>query len=214
MRTAHLSSAPRPGPKLPPHYNHHMADLFQPEPRSSSTKTILISAVVLIALFAAGFLYFFHHENHPFAEARITSVQTLPIHTVFKHQMGEELEDRSEDVIYLIAQVTVDNRFRAPLFLKDLYADLTPPEAAELHSSAAEPRDIAVILASYPKLKALLDQAGKPLRRETTIPAGASASGYILLQFPIDEKAWQTRQASTLHIDFYHNSTITVPFPK
>ncbi|ADV83750.1 hypothetical protein [Terriglobus saanensis] len=191
-----------------------MADFFQPEPRSSSTKTILISALVLVALFAAGFFYFFHHENHPFAEARITSVQTLPIHTVFKHQMGEEIEDRSEDVIYLIAQVTVDNRFRAPLFLKDLYADLTPPEGAELHSSAAEPRDIAVILASYPKLKILLDQAGKPLRRETTIAPGASASGYILLQYPVDEKAWQTRQASTLHIDFYHNSTITTLFPK
>gem|GEM_PF-3160002 len=213
MPKAHLSSDARPRGKRP-HYNHHMADLFQPEPRSSSTKTILISAVVLVALFATGFAYFFHHENHSFAEARITSVQTLPIHTVFKHQTGEELEDRSEDVIYLIAQVTVDNRFRAPLFLKDLHADLTSPEGAELQSSAAEPRDIAVILASYPKLKTLLDQAGKPLRRETTIAPGASASGYILLQYPVDEKAWQTRQAFSLHIDFYHNSTITTSFPK
>jgi len=191
-----------------------MPDLFQAEAPTGRGKVLALSAVVLVAVAAAVFFTWFHHEDHAFAEASITNVQIVPIHTVYKHEIGEEATDRTEDVTYLIAHVAVLNRFRAPLFVKDITADITDADGVDRHSAAAEPRDIAVVIASFPQLKSALDAAGAPLRRETNIAPNTSADGYVLLQFPIGEKAWQGRQASTLKIDFYHNSSIATAFPK
>lgn len=193
-----------------------MAELFQESSTRRSATPIVISILVLVLLAAAGGFFYFKHNDHPFAHAEITQVQVMPIHMAYTHELGTDLSTNTDqDATYVVAHVAVTNRFDAPLFLKNMVVDVTTADGQELHSTALEKSDIARVAEGFKQIKPLLTEAGgKPLLREITIAPNATAEGYIVVQYPVEQKAWLNRQASTLRLDFYHNSTLTTAFPK
>lgn len=186
--------------------------MFEEEKRSYTG--IIISAVVLVALAAGGWWYFYHTHNHPSIEIKVTQTAVAPLRMQYGHEQGFG-EDRQEDATYIVAQVQVNNLSDSPFFIKDINADFTPHGADPVEISAIQNNDVPRLIDGLPQVKDAVGKVGGSLLpRELKIEPHKSASGYVVLQYPGEQKAWDGRDEATLRIDFYHNAYFTAPIPK
>jgi hypothetical protein len=116
----------------------------------------------------------------------------------------------SEQGVYVVTTLHIDNKLNVPLFLKDFTATVTLPNG-EMHTSAIEKQDLDTVYSAFPDLRSLM---ATPLLRETAVDPGKTSDGTLLLQFPMRQSDWNQRQSATLTIDFYHQPSVTVPIPK
>jgi hypothetical protein len=135
------------------------------------------------------------------AELSISRTTIFPTHTVFKSESTLIGHDQTENDLYILTNLRIDDRLSLPLFVKDFTAVLTTAEGETLTTSAAEQQDIPTIFASFPAIKPL---ASDPLLRDITIKPGQSAEGMILLHFPITKSVWDRRSNAELTVNFYH----------
>lgn len=183
------------------------ASFSQPERRSYLVP-------VLIAAFAICGIIAFVLEKIPqrTADLTITHIAVFPTHTVLKSDskvVGHK--DESDDDLYVLAHVRVDDRLHVPLQLKDITATLIAPDGSVSTTSAVDKRDLANLYAAFPAIKSMTSE---PLLRESVIPRGGHSEGMVILHFRITEANWRQRKVSTLTVDFYHQNSLTVEIPK
>lgn len=135
------------------------------------------------------------------ADLAIIHTVIVPIHTVLKSDSIVVGHDESQDDLYVLATLRIDDNLHLPLFLKDFTATLTTAEGEEFTTSAIEKQDLPTVYTAFPALHSL---ASTPLLRETMINPGRSAEGMILLHFPITQAVWDHRRTAFLDIDLYH----------
>jgi hypothetical protein len=180
----------------------------QSEPRNFLVP-ILIAVVVVGAVF--GYIYL---TPHRIADISVTHSTILPTHTVFK--TGSKLvgaQDESQDVLYVLATVRIDNHLKIPLTIDDISGTITPPDNTTDPTtvSAVQKMDLDNVYMAFPALKPLSSQ---PLTRETSIEPGGHAEGMVLLNFPLTEADWSQRKSASVTISFYHQEPFTVTIPK
>jgi hypothetical protein len=134
-------------------------------------------------------------------ELTVTRAVIFPTHTLLKSDSILVGRDQSQDDLYVLTTLRIDDPLHLPLFLKDFTATLTTAAGEQFTTSAIEQQDLATVYNTFPGVKSL---ASAPLLRETMIPPGNSAEGMVLLHFPITKAVWEHRKAATLNIDFYH----------
>jgi hypothetical protein len=184
-----------------------VADLtFSQSKRRNLVAPLLIAVLVLAG--AAAFIL--HSLPNKDADLKITHVATWSSHTVFKSDSIVVGQDSTEDNLYILTTLRVDNHLQIPIFLKDFTATLTTANGQLLTASAIEQSDLPNLYQTFPDLKPL---STIPLLRETSIVPTRSADGMILLRFPITKADWDHRQSATLSVAFYHQppQTITIP---
>ena len=186
-----------------------MAELtFSQSERRSFLVPILIALAVLAIAGAGIYLYM----PHRVADLAVTHTAILPTHTEFKTDsrlVGAQTE--SQDDLYVLATVRIDDRLHVPLFISDITGALTTADDAVVTSSAVQKSDLENLYFTFPKLKPL---ASAPLVRESTIPPGDHAEGMVLLHFPLTEADWNNRKSATVTVEFYHQGQFTVTIPK
>jgi hypothetical protein len=160
-------------------------------------------APVLLAFLILGIVLALLIRFTPHKTADLTVIHTTvyPVHTVFKSDSIVVGNQHTEDDLYVLTTLRIDDRLHLPLFLKDFTATLTTAEGEEITTSAVEQRDLANVYTSFPDLKAL---ATDPLLRDTMIAPGQSAQGMVLLHFPVTQTVWDHRRTAVLNIDLYH----------
>lgn len=170
-------------------------------------------APVLIAFLLLGFVLaiFIRHTPPQAVDLTITHTAVYPAHTVFKSDSLVVGSDKTEDDLYVLATLRVEDPLHLPLFLKDFTATLTTADNQQITTSAAEEKDLPNIYTSFPALKAL---ASPPLRRETLIEPGTSVEGMVLLHFPITEEVWSRRKSAVLNVDLYHTGAFPITIPR
>ncbi len=126
---------------------------------------------------------------------------TVPTHTTFKAESIVVGRDSSQDDLYVLTTLRVDNPLNLPIFLKDLTATLILADGQTIDTSAIEQADLGRLYATFPAVKSL---ASDPLLREITINPGQSSQGMVLLHFPVTKDAWVHRRTATVNVDFYH----------
>jgi hypothetical protein len=178
----------------------------QPERRSLAAP-LAIAAVLLIAAAAA----ILHYIPRRPAELAITHTAVWQAHTVFKSDTILVGRDTTQDDLYILATLRIDDHLHIPIFVKDLTATLTTADGQLLTTSAIEKLDLPTLYQTFPAIKPL---SSAPLLRETTIAPGQSAEGMVILRFPITQDDWNHRQSAALAVDFYHQSSQTIPFEK
>ena len=186
-----------------------MAELtFSQSERRSFLGPILIALAVL-AIAGAGIYFYMPHRV---ADLAVTRTAILPTHTEFKTDsrlVGAQTE--SQDDLYVLATVRIDDKLKLPLFLKDITATFSPADGDDITTSAVEKNDIPNLYVTFPALKSL---ASPPLLRETAIAPGEHAEGMVLLHFPVTQAVWDQRKSATITLDFYHQGPLTVTIPK
>ena len=193
-----------------------MADLTFSQPARRNLFVPFATALALFGIILGLVLYL---TPHTIAEISVSQPVIYAAHTVFKSNSIVVGQDPSQDDLYLIVTVRIQDHLRLPLFIKDFTATLTPANpdgtpAEPITSSAVQKLDIPNLYTSFPALKALAaQQTAQPLYRETQIDPGTFAEGTVLLHFPVTQTTWDQRKSATLTIDLYHQGQLTVPIP-
>jgi len=182
----------------------------QPASRSY-TAPIAIAAAVLVVVMGLVFLL----NPHKTAEVTIKNSATYASHLVFKSDSMLVGRESSEDDVYVVVTLRVEDQLRLPLFIKDFTATLTPAEGEPITTSAAQKLEVPNLYTTFPGLKAVADQVNAPLLlRETQIDPGKSAEGMVLLHFPATQAMWDQRKSATISIALYHQDPVVVEIPK
>jgi hypothetical protein len=160
-------------------------------------------APVLLAFLILGIVLALVLRFTPRKTADLTILRTsiYPAHTVFASDTMVVANQHSQDDLYVLTTLRIDDRLHLPLFLKDFTATLTTAEGEEITTSAVEKQDLDNVYTSFPALKPL---ASEPLLRDTMISPGQSAEGMILLHFPVTQAVWDHRRNAMLNVDLYH----------
>jgi len=183
-------------------------------PARSNLAVPLVAAFAILTILGAMLLWFNPHKT---ADAAITHTSVYVGHTVYKkfeYANGTDIvgaPPSSEDTLYVLPIVHIDDRLRLPLFLKDFQATLTLTDHSQLQISAVQKQDLAAVFDSFPSLKPL---AGTLLMPDSTVPPGGSLEGTLLFQIPVTRAIWDQRESATVTIDLYHQSPITLTIPK
>jgi hypothetical protein len=175
-----------------------VSDLKFAQPARRNLLVPVLLAFLILGIVLALVLKFTPHKT---ADLSITRTTIYPTHTVFKSDSIVVANQHTEDTLYVLTTLRIDDRLHLPLFLKDFTATLTTAEGEEITTSAVEKQDLDNVYTSFPELKPL---ASEPLLRDTMISPGQSAEGMILLHFPVTKEVWDHRRSAVLNVDLYH----------
>jgi hypothetical protein len=184
----------------------------QPERRNFALPILLALGVLAIA---AGLLAYFFPYKKP--QLAITQSSVYVARSVFAKQNFANGTDvvgqgaSTEEDLYVLATVHLDNPLKVPLTLNDFTATITAADGSQMKVGGVEKPDLATVFTAFPALKAMV---GTPLLRESVVAPGQSADGTILLPFPISKAAWDQRQTAIVTIEFYREPPVTVTIPK
>jgi hypothetical protein len=184
----------------------------QPDRRNFALPILLALGVLAIA---AGLLAYFFPYKKP--QLAITHSAIYIGHTIFERQNFENgtkvigQGPSTEDDLYVLETVHIENPLKVPLTLNDFTATLTAADGSQMKIGAIEKPDLATVFTAFPALKPLVAQ---PLLRETTIAPGQSADGVLVLPFPVAKSSWDQRQSAIVTIEFYRESPVTLTIPK
>ncbi|WP_263368367.1 hypothetical protein [Edaphobacter bradus] len=179
--------------------------LIHPD-RRNLLAPVLIAFVVLGIAIALVLRY----TPHRTADLAITHTAVYPAHTVFKSDSLVVGSDKTEDDLYVLTNLHIQDRLNLPLFIKDFTATLITSDGQQFDSSAAEKADLENIYAVFPAIRPL---ASEPLLRETFIGPSKSADGMLLLHFPVTLEVWQHRQSAVLQVHLYHQGPLSITIP-
>jgi hypothetical protein len=184
----------------------------QPDRRNFALPLLLALGVLAIA---AGLLAYFFPYKKP--QLTITHSAVYLGHTVFERQNFENGTNvvgqgpSTEDDLYVLETVHIENPLKVPLTLNDFTATLTATDGSQMKVGAIEKPELPTVFTAFPALKPLV---ATPLLRETTIAPGQSADGVIVLPFPVAKSTWDQRQSAILTIEFYRESPVNLTIPK
>src|SRR5215467_381149 len=115
-----------------------------PEQANSAKRAlviVLIATVIVVVTIAA---YVYIDEKPPVAVGKIVKLDVTPIHTEMKVGAGGQGVQGGTDTydnLLILAQVQIRNQANIPLFLHDMWSDLTTYNGEEVRSLAANTND-------------------------------------------------------------------------
>ena len=172
-----------------------------------------VAAAALIVVLAIG-AYVYFDEKPPPVAGEILHLTAYPIHRESKARLfgapSTATVDSTFDQIIVIADLRLHNQSQGPVFLSDMSALLKLP-TEEDRSLAAIASDYNRVFIGYPELAPMKQQ---PLLRDITIPAGATAEGQLVFNYPITKEQWDQRQSLDITISLLHQKDLVLLAPQ
>jgi hypothetical protein len=167
-----------------------------------------IAAVILVSVGIAAFLYVNHKP--PVAVGEVAQVSAHSVHSLNVAMDANGVNSAAEpfDQVLVFASVRIHNQSDQPFVIKEL---ITNAKFADgIHSSyAAGAIDFDRIFIAYPELASL---HGKPLLRETVVPAGQTVDGWIVSSFRATKELWASKKDLNFTIEFkMHPDLVLTP---
>ncbi|MFN2975184.1 hypothetical protein [Terriglobus aquaticus] len=196
-----------------------MAEFLSSAPQTGNTRKLLLIGLVVALALATGFALFYHHENHAPLQATATRVLTLPLHTVYgsnaKGGAAAMEAPETEDSIYVIPLLRVENTSDVPLFIKDVTSSVTLQDGRDNPGRRIGARDRERLQAMVPGITPLVKQTNlPPLDPEGQVAPHSTAEGYAIFLYTMPSTEWDKRKAADVRLDFYHQDAATIPLPK
>ena len=185
-----------------------MADPTFSQPERRSFLVPILVAIVALALATAIAIHFFPATTVNIDQVRTEVVDT---HTAFKSKSIVVGPAPTEDLLFIVETLKVDNQLRLAISLDDFSLDLTDKDGKQLTLRAIQNKDIENIETSFPQLQPLLTT---PLARDTNIEPGHSAQGTILFSLQVAKEIWDTRRSGVVKVDLYHQPSLYLTIPK
>jgi hypothetical protein len=169
-----------------------------------------VFAVVAAIVLSAGIIaaYMWATWTGPVHAGEVTSLYAYPIHRELS--TGSGLGGVSggpniTDEVIVIANVRIRSTTKLPLFLQDMYGNLTMPNGQVEQSLAASGSDYRKVFVAYP---ALAQQQKAPLPRDITMAPGQVVEGQMVFHFPVTEAQWNGRKGFDVDIRFIHQNDL------
>jgi hypothetical protein len=178
-----------------------------PQPERRNLLAPVLVAFLVLGIAIALVLRFTPHST---AKLMVLKSTVYPTHTVFKSDSILVNRNRSQDDLYVVTTLRMEDRLNLPLFIKDFTATLVTADGEKIETSAVQKQDLENLYTSFPGLRPL---ASEPLLRDTLIDSGKAAEGMVLLHFPVTEEVWNHRRSATLHVALYHQGRVSIVIP-
>ena len=171
---------------------------------------VLVATVVVVVVIGA---YVYVDEKPPVAVGQIVKLDVTPIHTEMRVGTGAQGIQGGMDTydqLLIVAQVQVRNQTNIPLFLHDMWSNLTTVNGEEERSLAANKNDFQSVFIAYPQMAALKQE---PLLRDITLQPGQSAQGLVIFHYPMTKDQWDARHKFEAVVSFMHQKNLVLPWP-
>lgn len=190
--------------------------LAPPSDSRRMTPVILVAGAVMVAVGVAVFLL----NPRKTAEIKVVKTDVFAPHTEFKEQAGTSkivgTAAESEDDVYVVATVSMENKLRLPIFVTNTAATLTAQDGSSVEATVVSPLDLPRLEETFPQIGPLVSApAAAPLKFEDAIAPGATKLGTVVLLFPqTTEKQWHEKKSAMLTVHLANNAApIDVPLP-
>jgi hypothetical protein len=196
--------------------------MLEPElklaPPSDSNRLIpkiVIAGIVMIVVGAAVYLL----NPRKTAEIAVEKTEVFAPHTVFNETPSSSkiigTTPETEDDVYVVATVRIDDKLRLPLFLASTSATMMT-QAGSVAATVISAADLPRLEETFPQIEQMVNSAkATPLKFDDAIAQGTSRVGTVVLLFPqVSEKDWRGRKSATLTVQFAHDAApIAVSIP-
>ncbi len=187
-----------------------------PARQTSSAPAVMISLLTLTAI-AAGIFYF---NPHKVAELKVVASDTYAPHTTFNsldapspngmHVLGTPTTT-TEDNLYVIANVTMSDKLRLPIFITGATARVTMADGTQFESNLLSSTDLKRLEVIFPDIT---QHATNPIFDGAEIGPGQTRTGTIVLPFPGQTAdAWHAKKGATLTIELRNQEPQTTSLP-
>ena len=182
-----------------------------PPPSRSPLPAILI-AVAALALIAAAVFYFNPHST---ADVAVTGTQTYGASNELKSDPGTMhvigTVGSVDHDLYVAVNVSIKDRLRLPLFVKEITATLTRADGTAQEGDMILNSDVPHVVAAFPPVGPMVTNL---LPRDRQIAPGETANGTVLIHFSQTKpEDWTARKSAALTVNYFHQSPQTVPIP-
>lgn len=197
----------------------NMASLQIAPARQSSQAPAVIIAFLILAVAAAAIFYF---NPHKISELKVTSVDTYAPRTTFGALEGpggvpngmhvlSAPTTSTEDDLYVIANVSMTDKLRLPLYISGATAHVTLADGTELESNLLSGADLKRLEVIFPEIR---NHAVAPISDGDSIEPGQTRVGTVVLPFPGQTAdAWHNKKSATLTIDLRNQRAQTTVLP-
>lgn len=183
------------------------------EEMDSGKRTLLIVLVATVAVLLTTAIYVWVGEKPPVAVGQIVKLDVTPIHTEMRVGAGAQGVQGGMDTydqLLITAEVKVRNQTNIPLFLHDMWSNLSTNNGDQDRSLAANTTDFQSVFIAYPQMASLKQE---PLLRDTTIQPGQTAQGLVIFHYPMTKDQWDARHGFEAVFSFTHQKNLVLPWP-
>jgi hypothetical protein len=169
--------------------------------------TVLTATVIVVCCIGA---YVWIFNIGPAHAGQVVSVSAYPIHRELSTGSGLGGVNGTPDIydeVIVIADVRIRSTTKLPLFLHDMYGDVTLPNGDIERSVAASGPDFQKVFVAYPALAA---QEKNPVPRDITMTPGQEIEGQMIFHFPISGKDWDSRKGFDVVVGFIHQKDLVL----
>jgi hypothetical protein len=177
--------------------------------RSSFYPLLTVLAAIVIAVTIIG-TYVWVTYTGPVHTGQVVSVSAYPIHRELSTggalgglQGGPNVYDE----VIVIADVKIRSTTKLPLFLHDMWGEVTLPNGDVEQSLAASGEDYKKVFVAYPELEA---QKKTPVPRGITMTPGQEIEGQLIFHYPITQKDWEGRKQFDVVIGFINQKNLVL----
>ncbi len=186
---------------------------------SSGTKqrSMLIPVLLALLVLAALGAWFARTYLRPSVTGAVNRVTLYPVHVEYQKPSGGIVgaANQSEDELYVVTDITLDDHSEVPLFLSGYEGSFTMDDGTVMEANVISNNDLQRLMLMFPKMKQAVDATGSaPLLTESTVPKGATGHGYVVLSYNVPQSVWDKRKTSNITVKFYHQDPLTMALPK
>ncbi len=194
-----------------------MSDLQLAPPPERSPLLSVLSAVCILALIAGAIYYFIPHDT---AKVTVTNVKTFAPSVQFaapSRKGGRGMNvitgatASTENDLYVVVTVHVENRFRFPVSVDGASATLEAADGTKPDGSIVVRSDVQRLEAIFPQLASMIPH---PIGFGDEIAPRTGLDGQFVLQFPnLDEASWKGKKSASISVEMHNQPDQTAPLP-
>ncbi len=169
--------------------------------------TVLAATFIVICCIGA---YVWINNKGPVHAGEVVSVSAYPIHRELSTGSALGGVTGAPDVydeVIVIADVKIKSTTKLPLFLHDMYGDVTMADGTVERSVDASADDYKKVFVAYP---ALAPQQKTAVPRDITLTPGQQVEGQMVFHFPISEKDWEARKGFDVVVGFINQKDLVL----
>jgi hypothetical protein len=169
---------------------------------------VVVAAIVIVVGVIGTYVWVTY--TGPVHSGQVVSVSAYPIHRELSTGSGLgglQGGPNVYDEVIVIADVKVKSTTKLPLFLHDMWGEVTLPSGDVLQSLAASGEDYKKVFVAYPALEA---QKKTPMPRGITMKPGQEVEGQLIFHYPITQKDWEGRKQFDVVIGFINQKNLVL----
>lgn len=168
----------------------------------------VLIAMVLVAAVVGGYLW--ATWTGPVHKGQVVSMTVYPIHRELSTGSalgGVDGGPNVYDETIVLANVKIKSTTKLPLFLQDMWGDLTLHNGTTQRDQASDGQEFGKVFVAYPKL---VTAKKPPMPRNITLHPGQQIEGQMIFHFPVSQQDWNERQSFVVTVEFTNQKPLVL----